>query len=303
MVAQNASFNCNAAKVLVTAKGWDKREVFLRKVDEALAAAPPRKAYYPGAEQRYKAFLEHYPKAHVVGKKQDGVVPWTILPNVSSSPDEYALRNEAFCGVLAEVALEATTPKEFMDAVLPFANDTCWGTLSTCVLIHPSTERELSADFDRLIAGLHYGGIGINVWPGLIYGLVVTTWGAFPGHPPTDIQSGAGVVHNTFLFDHPERSVLRAPFRMKPVPVYFADNKNLREIGKRLVKMEGDPGWGKLVSVAFAALKGLRIGGAARTPKPPLRQREGPLADPLSGLAPTLCCQRLRAPGFRLHSA
>ena len=50
MVVNNASFNCNAAKMLITAEGlaaarhasstWSRR---------ALAEAPPRKAYYPGA--------------------------------------------------------------------------------------------------------------------------------------------------------------------------------------------------------------------------------------------------------------
>ena len=44
----------------------------------------------------------------------------------------------------------------------------------------------------------------------------------FPGHTPDDIQSGAGVVHNAFLFDHPEKSVVHAPFVMKPTPAWFA---------------------------------------------------------------------------------
>ena len=60
MVVQNGSFNCNAAKVLVTAKGWEQRDEFLAAVREALAEASPRKAYYPGAQQRYEAFVSHY---------------------------------------------------------------------------------------------------------------------------------------------------------------------------------------------------------------------------------------------------
>src|SRR5690606_29141913 len=54
MVTNNASFNCNAGKILVTAKGWPLRERFLQRVHEVLASLPPRKAYYPGAEQRYQ---------------------------------------------------------------------------------------------------------------------------------------------------------------------------------------------------------------------------------------------------------
>lgn len=257
MVAQNGSFNCNAAKVLVTAKGWPQRDAFLKKVEEALASTGPRKAYYPGAEQRYQAFIDNYPKAKVVGERGAQIVPWTVIPDVSSDKSEYALRNEAFCGVLAEVALDATDADEFLKKMVPFANDVCWGTLSCCVLIHPKTQRELGPLFEGAIAQLKYGGIGINVWPGVIYGLVVTTWGAFPGHPQTDIQSGAGVVHNTYLFDHPERSVVRAPFVMKPTPAWFADNRNLNNLGRNLTGFEThDASWGKLFKVALAALKG-----------------------------------------------
>ena len=36
----------------------------------ALARMPTRKAYYPGAESRYRAFLEAYPKAEVVGDER-----------------------------------------------------------------------------------------------------------------------------------------------------------------------------------------------------------------------------------------
>ena len=42
------------------------------------------------------------------------------------------------------------------------------------------------------------------MWAGLIYGLVVTTWGAFPGHPSEDIQSGRFV--KNFVLDNRARS-------------------------------------------------------------------------------------------------
>ncbi len=256
MVAQNASFNCNAAKVLVVAKGWPQKQAFLAEVRRALSRMQKRKAYYPGAEGRFRKFIEAYPAAEIVGEKGEGVVPWTVIPNVPPQAGEYALSNEAFCGILAEVELEATTAEEFLPAAAAFANDKCWGTLSCMLLIDPATERRCAAALDRAVEALRYGGIGINVWAGIIYGLVSPTWGAFPGHPPTDIQSGAGVVHNTFLLDHPQKSVVRAPFRLKPTPLWFGDHKNLRETGRRLVAYEAAPSWGKLFSVAFAAMKG-----------------------------------------------
>jgi hypothetical protein len=124
------------------------------------------------------------------------------------------------------------------------------------IIIHTKTERENAAAFDQAIDKLRYGGIAINAWAGMIYGLVTPTWGAFPGHPQTDIRSGAGVVHNSFMIDHPQKSVLRAPFVMKPPPFWFGDHKNLQNFGQRLLKYEVKPGFRKLVSVALAAFKG-----------------------------------------------
>jgi acyl-CoA reductase-like NAD-dependent aldehyde dehydrogenase len=257
MVAQNASFNCNAAKVIITAKGWLQRETFLRKVEEELAKTRARKAYYPGAQDRYREFLAHYPNARAVGPGGgDDVVPWTLIPDVPPEKGEHALTSEAFCGVLAEVSLDAKDAPSFLAKAVPFANERCWGTLSCCMLVHPATTRDHGAEVDEAIAQLRYGGIGVNCWPAIVYGLVSTTWGAFPGHSTKDIQSGTGVVHNALLFDHPEKSVVRAPFRIWPTPVWFADHKNLAAVGKKLTALEIEPGFGNVVRVALAAMKG-----------------------------------------------
>jgi len=256
MVANNASFNCNAAKVLVTARGWPLREKLLARVEAALGRVPARKAYYPGAQARYQGFLDHYPGARKLADASGDVVPRTMIPGVAPEKGEYALTNEAFCGVLADVALDATDAEEFLRAALTFGNDVMWGSLSCIVLVHPETERAHSAAVESMIAGLRYGGIAVNAWAGVVYGLVVTTWGAFPGHPLTDIQSGRGVVHNSFLFDHPQKSVLRAPFRIKPTPVWFVDHRTTADLGRKLTRFEAAPSLLKLPSVIATALRG-----------------------------------------------
>jgi hypothetical protein len=256
MVTQNGSFNCNAGKVVVTARGWSLREPFLAAVHEELRKARPRKAYYPGAQQRYQGFLDHYPQAKVLGEGGPGVVPWTVITDVPARAGEYALTNEAFCGVLAEVALDAKSATEFLTAAVSFANDKCFGTLSCCLLVDERTQKQHEAELDAAIEALHYGGIGINVWPGMIYALCSTTWGAFPGHPPEDISSGAGVVHNTLLLDYPERSVVRGPFVPPMTPAYFSDHRTLKRLGMALVEMEAKPGAGALFSLAAAGMRG-----------------------------------------------
>jgi acyl-CoA reductase-like NAD-dependent aldehyde dehydrogenase len=256
MVAHNASFNCVAAKVLVLAKGWPQREEFLQHLHQALAKTPSRKAYYPGAQQRYQAFLDRYPQAQPRGERTETVVPWTVIPDVPATAGEYALGTEAFCGVLAEVSLEATDAAEFLQQAVPFVNESVWGNLSCVLLIDSQTQRRYKVEFEAAIAQLHYGAIGINAWTGMVFLLASTTWGAFPGNPLDNIRSGRGVVHNTYLFDHPQKTVLRAPFRIWPTPIWFADHKNLRQVAEQYLSLLHKPSWSQFVRVVLAALQG-----------------------------------------------
>ncbi len=256
MVAHNASCNCTAAKVVLTAQGWPQREAFLQQLRQALAAIPTRRAYYPGAQARYQAFLQHYPQAQALGPQTEQTLPWTIIPDVPAREGEYALTEEAFCGVLAEVSLEATGAADFLAQAVEFANRAIWGTLSCVLLVHPATQKAQAAALDRAIADLRYGGIGINAWTGALYFLSVTTWGAFPGHSLAEIGSGRGVVHNTYLFDHPQKSIVRAPFRITPTPTWFATHQNLRQLSQQLLNFEAAPTGDKLPKVICAALRG-----------------------------------------------
>ena len=256
MVAHNASFNCVAAKVVITASGWQQRDEFLHQLHQALAAIPSRKAYYPGAHDRYQAFLDHYPQAIALGISTEDSIPWTVIPNVPPHADEYALQTEAFCGVLAEVTLEATDAKEFLATAIPFVNESVWGNLSCVLLVDPKTQWRYQTELDQAIAQLHYGAIGINAWTGMMFMLAGATWGAFPGNPLDDIRSGQGMVHNAYLFDHPQKTVLHAPFRIFPTPTWFADHKNLRQVAIRYVNLVASPSLSNFFSVILAALQG-----------------------------------------------
>jgi len=256
MVVHNGSFNCNAAKVLVTARGWPQRQKFLDLVHQNLGGIPSRKAYYPGARQRFEGFLKNYPNANKLQPDSAEVVPWTVLPDVPLRKGEFALSTEAFCGVLAETVVEATDAVEFMKLAAPAANEHIWGTLSCMMLVHPQKQKQHAAALDSFIAELKYGGIGVNVWAGVIYGLVTTSWGAFPGHTMEEIVSGKGAVHNTYLFDHPQKSVVRAPFRIAPTPAWFASHKTLDSLGRKLTFFEAAPSFLKLPGVLASALRG-----------------------------------------------
>ncbi len=257
MLAYNCGFNCNGARLIVVAKGWAQRSSFLALVREKLKATPTRFAYYPTAQRTFDTFTERYPDAERLGSDSgSGVLPWTILGTFDAHSDEFAYDHEPWAGIFSFVEVDATDATTYLDQAIPFANDKCWGTLSINVLIDPRTEKSLGSRFDQAIADLRYGGIAINCWSGLNYGLVNATWGAFPGHPLDNIESGQGVVHNGLLLDHPEKSVLRAPFVMAPTPAWFTDHKNNLALGRQMVQFELSPSWLSLPSVAIQAFRG-----------------------------------------------
>lgn len=256
MVTANASFNCLAAKCLVMSRRWPLREPFLAALEDALRRTPPRKAYYPGAQERYAQFLGNTPNPRVVGAARPGCVPWTVFRDVPPRKGEYALSNEAFCGVIAETALDAEQPVDFFQKATRFCNDELWGSLSCTVIADDGTRARHTAAFDRLIQELQYGGIAVNGSAMFLFGLMSPTWGAFPGNTPDQVGSGIGVVHNTFLFDHPQKSVHYYPFRSWPKPPWFPNHKSLAALCRDLTFLEAKPSIRRLVPVALAAMRG-----------------------------------------------
>lgn len=255
-IAHNASFNCASGQLLVMSSGWEQRDEFLDTVKRELAAIPPRQAYYPGAQDRYQTFLDRYSQSEPLGTRTLEIVPWTLIPDVPAVAGEYALTEEAFCGVLAEVSIESQSTPDFLTKAVEFANDRLWGTLSCTVLIDARTQKKYRLEFDKAIANLKYGAIGVNIWSAMLFYFGSTTWGAYPGNTLSDIGSGIGFVHNSYLFDRPQKSIVYAPFRIFPTPAWFATHKNLLGMARQLLKFEAYPSWQNLPGVVLAALRG-----------------------------------------------
>jgi len=258
MLANNAGFNCLTPRVLITWEKWPQRQAFLDALTKQLAAIPTRRAYYPGASDRRTAFLTAHPEALELGSSADGTLPWTFIPNVDASQgDDICFNVEAFCSLLSETPLRAESPEDFVDAAVSFANDVVWGTLSATVLAHPSSlaDPTVGPRIEAAIGDLRYGGIGLNLWHALVFALGTTTWGAYPGHPITDIQSGSGVVGNAYMFEGVQKSVIRGPFRASPKPAWFVTAKNSRATMTKLLNFEAAPSVLKLPALLLAALR------------------------------------------------
>lgn len=258
MLTNNAGFNCNALRMIIQHEQWDLKDGLLHNVEQTLKHAPNRLAYYPGARDRYKAFLDAHPDAHTFGADDDRHVPWTIVRNVDpSQPDDICFRTEAFCGVAGETNLAASSVPEYIAKAVAFCNEQVWGTLSASIIVHPESMKDpaIKAAVEKAVADLRYGSVAVNHWAALSYAFGSTTWGAFPGHTLQDIRSGIGVVHNSYLFDRPQKSVIWGPFKVTPKPAWFVSNKVSHILGKKMLDFEHSPSAVKLASVATSALR------------------------------------------------
>lgn len=253
----NCGFNCLATRVLVLPRDWPQASMLMDRIRALLKAEAPRRAYYPGAERRYDEVVRANPGAEPIGARSTGILPYTLVSELDPNDrDNPCFSTECFMPLLAQTSLPAADALEFLRSAVEFANETLWGTLSGSVIIHPETQSRMGAEFENCIAAMRYGTVSINQWTALGYVLGSTTWGAFPGHTPDDIQSGEGPVHNAFLFDRPQKSVIWGPFRSWPKPAWFVTNRATHRIFPRMCELEQSPGILRTLRVVLAALLG-----------------------------------------------
>lgn len=258
MVTNNASFNCNAAKLLVLPQGWDRRDAFLDKLGQSLARVPARRAYYPGAAERYATLVQGPLEVRRFGASgEPGTLPWTLITGLDATRDHEHFRTEPFCSVLSETAVGSPEPEEFLRAACQFANERVWGTLNCCIFIHPRLEADkvVRSTLERTITDLRYGAVTINHWPAMVYGLASPPWGGHPSATLDNIQSGVGWVHNTLMLEDVEKSVLRGPLKTSPKPVWFPDHRTVLQLAQKLVEFEAGPSWTKIPGIGFTALR------------------------------------------------
>ena len=261
----NAGFNCIASQVLVLPATWNQKDALLEALRQTFKQIEPRYQYYTGQAQRRQSFLQAHTDAEILDTND---TPRLLINVGSGNLDDICFKTEAFANVYATTQLPGQDAAQFLQNAVAFCNDTLWGTLGANILIHPATIKELGAKFDRAVADLRYGCVAINSWTGVGFLLAQTTWGAYPGHPENDIQSGRGVVHNSFMFDKPQKSVIRQPFypfprnlrhgeiHSLPKPPWFVTNKQASHTARRLTMFEARPGPQHLAGIFMAALRG-----------------------------------------------
>jgi len=263
----NSGFNCVACQMLVMPENWETTDTFIQVLEDTMANAPDRPMYYPGASDRVSDYMSKYPEGKRISTgahdSERVVIPFRPAPK-----DSYAETQEVFAPVMTQMRLPAEDAESYLRAAIAYCNDELYGTLGANIVIHPATKRQLGAKFDELLAELRYGCIAVNAWTGVGFLAVQTSWGAFPGHSLDDVQSGIGTVHNTFMFDKPERTIVTAPWRpfprtllsggltLLPRPPWFVTNRKADIVGKLLTRFTYRPSFLKLPRIFLNALMG-----------------------------------------------
>ena len=261
----NGGHNCVSCQTLIMPEGWDQAQDLLDGFRSVVASAGERGVYYPGAKDRLRAFADRAASGSGVERLRRGASQELLLTTFDSDADG---QHEVFAPAMNIKWLEGSDPAAFLEAAIDFANDKLEGTLGANIVIHPATRRAIGgARFEELIGKLAYGEIAINTWTGVNFLAVALPWGGFPGTTPEDVGSGIGVVHNTFMLEGVERSVLEAPWRpfprgllsgslaLMPKPPWFVTHRRAAAIGRQMTRFAHRPSLFKIPGIFLSVLR------------------------------------------------
>lgn len=258
-LCDSGSYSCSRTRVIIQHAQWELRDRLLGEITEVLKSIPARTAYYPGANKQYNEFVQAHPDATICGDKRGADLSWTMIPGLDASlEDEICFNQESFCPIIAETTLDATDVGDFIYRAVEFSNEKLWGTLSATIILHPKSTRDpqVLEAVNWAIQHLKYGTIAINSLPGFGWGIAVPPWGSYPGNLPWDIQSGSGFIHNTFMFTHPQKIVMRGPFRTWPRPIWFPSRSDrMGELCKKVASYEAKPSVFRLANIIASAAR------------------------------------------------
>lgn len=263
----NSGFNCVAVQSLILPGGWDKTEPLMKEVARVMAEHARREAYYPGAEARLAEFADHADGEQHFARGQG--VPPCYVADMERGDTEWLRQQEVFAPALGVKHLDGADAETYLREAIAWANDALYGTLGGNILIHPATIRKIGRKrFEEILADFRYGTIAINAWTGLGFLLAPVPWGGFAGATLQNVESGIGTVHNCFMLDGTERTVIEAPWSpfprnlasgrltLLPRPPWFVTNRRQHVIGRLLTRFQYKPGWLKLPRIFVNALLG-----------------------------------------------
>lgn len=258
-LANNASFNCNAGKMLILPRGFAQRELLLDALVQVLEKVPVRRAYYPGARERHASLTAGRKGTVHVGRPDEGALPWSIITDVDpGSEREPLLSTEPFCSVLSVVEVGSIEPAEFLREAVRFCNERLWGSLSACLFVPPlfDDDGEVEHAVEQAVTNLEYGAIGVNLWPAVVYATARAPWGAHPKGTPADVQSGVGFVHNPLFLPRIEKTIVTGPLVPVPKQPFLVGHRHALAAARSYTAFADSPSLGAALGLVKTTLFG-----------------------------------------------
>jgi aldehyde dehydrogenase (NAD(P)+) len=265
MKLQNSGYNCIAAQVLILPESWDLSAKLLAAIRKLMQELPERYPYYPGSADRQQAAIKHHPNA----EQLSGEVPRTLITNLDPTADnEFCFREELFGETLVQVNLPGDTPSEYLHNAVTFCNSKLQGTLGANIIVHPKSAKMMGPTLEVAVDNLEYGSVSLNIWAAAAFLLAQAAWGGHPSETNQKSQSGAGVVHNSFMFDKPQKTVVRASFypfprsfrhgefHIAPKPPWFVTHKTAHITSRRVAWLTADRNPIHLPGIFISTLRG-----------------------------------------------
>ena len=250
-ITNNAGFNCLATRVIVTCQNWPQRREFLRLLQQNLQSIPKRPAYYPGALERYRRFTQTN-----IDPDDAGCLPYRLLESQSIDQNPLVFQEESFTCVCVETPLASQTASQFLDEAVALCNLRLPGTLCASVSFPKLFVEQKRRIISQALGTLRYGCVSVNQWSALAYSLLTPPWGGAPGASLEDAQSGIGQVHNTYLLERVEKTILYGPLVNFPKPVWFPGHRNALRVGRELIGLYHQPSNYRLMKLFQHALMG-----------------------------------------------
>lgn len=228
-IANNTSFNCIATKCVVTCRGWDQREEFLRLVRSRLDAQPSRTAWYPGSSAAWETLAGRPPPS-------DGTLPWLFRTDLDPTADGHWLDREWFLPAAVELPLDADSLESFCSAAAACARRLP-GSLAASITVPKRLSQRDAARVELLVEHLEYGVVAVNTWSALAYAIGSVPWGGFPGATLADPGSGIGHVHDPLLLPLVHNAIVRAPLASRIMPAWFPWHPRANRLARGVIGM------------------------------------------------------------------
>jgi hypothetical protein len=146
--------------------------------------------------------------------------------------------------------------EDFCTNSINYVNDELWGNLGVTVLIKNYKKKNNIDILNTYVEDLNYGTVAINEWSAIGFVIPTLPWGGYPGNKDNDIQSGQGYVHNSYLFESPQKGIVYSKFKMAPIidPPWFVTNNKAHRIFKNLTYYQATKSKINLIKLVFSTL-------------------------------------------------